>query len=135
MRTAAGILIILLGIFSFLAPTGVADAIALERALAIGGVDIIERVAAIRADINTQTILVVILLQVLIVGGGICTLIRRDYWWAFSAAICSLVAGAVMHRLQTVGSVYSFIYIPIAVLAIILLVNRREEFAKRPPSK
>jgi len=129
MRIAAGILMIFLGVFSFLAPTGVADAIALARA------DTIEEFASIRLDINTQTILVVLLLQVLIVGGGICTLLKRAYWWAFSAAIGSVVAGIVMHRLHTVGSVYSFLYIPIALLVLILLVNRKGEFLKLPPSE
>lgn len=125
MRIAAGILMILLGVFSFLAPTGAADAIALARA------DTIEEFVSIRLDINTQTILVVLLLQVLIVGGGICTLLKRAYWWAFSAAIGSVATGIVMHRLHTVGSVYSFLYVPIAFLALILLVNRKGEFQSR----
>lgn len=122
MRIAAGILIIVLGVLSFMVPAAVADTIAWQRATSW------DEYVSIRLDIGVQMALPTLLLIILIVGGGICALRKKVYWWALSAAIASVVGGITLF-LTTVGSVYfGLIYLPIAVLALVLLVKRRRDF-------
>ena len=66
MRIAAGSLIIVLGVFSFLVPGAVEDAIAWGRATSW------DEYFSIRQDIGVQMALPTLLLIVFIVGGGIC---------------------------------------------------------------
>jgi hypothetical protein len=122
MRRAAGILIIVLGVLSFMIPGAVADAIAWGRATSW------DEYFSIRQDIGVQIALPTLLLIVFIVGGGICALRKKVYWWALSAAIASVVGGITLF-LTTVGSAYfGMMYTPIAVLALVLLVKRRQDF-------
>ena len=129
MRVVAGILIIVLGVFSFIVPSAVADAIAWGRATSF------DEWIHIRTDIGVQMALPTLLLIVLIVGGGICALTKKAYRWAVSGAIASVVGGIAL-LLTTVGSAYlGVMYTPIAVLALVLLVKRKDEFRKQPANE
>ncbi|OGN97243.1 MAG: hypothetical protein A2Z77_06670 [Chloroflexi bacterium RBG_13_51_36] len=89
----------------------------------------------------------------LIVGGGICTVVKRGYWWAFSGAIGLLVAGSIFAafylaarcyaidgyvdpaiQVLRIGASVGFYNAP-GLLALVFLVKKKGEFLRLPPSE
>ena len=126
MRITAGIFLIILGLLSFMPPMVVANMVAWARSSSI------EEFGSIRLAINPQASLVATLLIVFVVGGGIGALRRKAYRWALSAGIVSIVAGLSLLFLGRVeDALVSVIYIPLALMAVIFLVKRKEQFQGR----
>lgn len=130
---------IIFGVLSVIIPGHIVNVIAWERATSI------EEFIAIQFDMNTQMLLAGLLLIVLIVGGGICTLVKRCYWWAFSGAVFLILAGITAaafwsYGLDPVsgalaGAIIGVLYALPGSLAVIFLVKRKGEFLKLPPSE
>ncbi|MFP3898981.1 MAG: hypothetical protein ACLFVD_06690 [Dehalococcoidia bacterium] len=130
MRIAAGIMLIIIGVFSAGAPQALARAIAMAR---------MESAAAYPSVlIEASTVLVI----GLIVGGGTCILLKRAWWWAFVAGLCAVVVGIITVLfpvftpfrpwvLAIPSDWYIFTGVLVTVLAsllVIFLVKRRGEF-------
>lgn len=122
MRKTAGILMIILGVFSVMVPGSIADMIAWARAASF------EEFRAIRTGMDDQIAFPSLLLMVFIVGSGISALKKKSYWWALSGAIISVIGGITLFMTTVMGSYFGLIGTPIAVLALVLLVSRRGEF-------
>jgi uncharacterized protein YjeT (DUF2065 family) len=108
MRIAAGIMLIVRGIASVIVPEQVAEMIAQTRA---GSYEYFLRT-------STWVVPAGLVLLVFIVGGGICALRREAWGWAFSGAICSMIA---------MGFLWGLLAIP-GLLAVIFLLKRKGEF-------
>ena len=122
MRKAAGIMLIFLGVFSLIAPQAVASAIALARASSA------QEFIIIRAAMSPQASLISTILVVFIVGGAICALKRKAYWWALSAGIASVVAGMTLFLGRGEDALLGILFVPLALVAVIFLVKRSSEF-------
>ena len=139
MRKAAGIMLIVFGALSLIVTGTVQDVIAWEGATSI------EEFASIRFDMGVQAVPAELLLIALIVGGGICTLLKKVYWWAFSGAFCLVLAGitgAAFYASRHAsldgalgGMMTGGLYALPGLLAVIFLAIRKGEFRKPPPSE
>lgn len=134
MRTAAGIILIILGSFSFMIPTSVIDAIAWDRATSYW--DYFDIQYAMSMD---WLIPAYFLLIALFVGAGICTLVKRYYVWAFSGAVSLILAGIILAAFSLLpndspldralaGILMGMLYAIPGLIAVISLVDRADEF-------
>ena len=121
MRIAAGIMLIILGIASLAVPVSVAEMIAQTRT------DSYEDFLELAFSLMTSpwAAIAASVLLGLIVGGGICALRKKAWGWAFSGAICSMIAMGFYHVLFALPG----------LLAVIFLLKRKGEFLKLPPSE
>ncbi|MFO7995603.1 MAG: hypothetical protein R6U93_00420 [Dehalococcoidia bacterium] len=122
MRIAAGILLIVLGVLSVVVPASIADMIAWTRAASY------EQFLVIRRGMDMQIAFPSLLLVLFIVGSGIYALRKKAYWWALSGAILSVIGGITLFMTTVGGAYFGIIITPISVLALVLLVTRREDF-------
>ena len=138
MRKAAGIMLIILGLVSWQVPAQVVNTIAWGRATSI------EDFVRISSEMGTPMVLTGLLLIVLIVGGGICALRKRAYWWALSGAVCLIIAGIILGAFwphfndpggRLAGVLMGVLYALPGLLAVIFLEKRKGEFLKLPPSE
>jgi len=117
MRIAAGILMILVG----------------TDAPAIGGImmemtGMMRMSAELAAELGATMAVIlglVLLALVLTWGGAICAFKRKIYWWAMAGAICAVIIGLLsffMHEF------WGFIFSTMAILALVFLVDRKDEF-------
>jgi|GEM_PF-1211350 len=122
MRIAAGVMLIVFGVLS------------------------VGAVIFIQPPTGSEQAWVALPLMGLIVAGGICALVKRGYWWAFSGAVGLLVVGTIFVafyiaarywgvagpipavtrsvRLAAAGALYN---LP-GLLALVFLVKRKGEF-------
>lgn len=119
MRKAAGIMLIITGIASVVVPGQVAEMIARTRAGSY------EEFLELSWSLSTSLVPLGLALLALIVGGGICALMKKAWGWALAAAICSMIA---------MGFSAVFFALP-GLLALIFLIKRKGEFQKLPPSE
>lgn len=139
MRKAAGIMLIIFGGLSFMVPSRIVGVIAWVRASSI------EEWLDIQLEMNTGMLLTALLLTIVIVGGGICTLVKRYYGWAFSGAVCLILAGITVAAFWSLdlepiggalaGVLMGVLYAVPGLLAVIFLVERKGEFQRLPPSE
>ena len=122
MRKASGVMLIFLGVLSFVAPQAVANSMALARASSA------QEFIIIRAAMSPQASLISTILVVFIVGGAICALKRKAYWWALSAGIASVVAGMTLFLGRGEDALLGILFVPLALVALIFLVKRSSEF-------
>ena len=127
MRIAAGILLIVLGIFSIGAPTQV-----LQMIVVATGVPIVIT--------NGVWLALAIIHLVLMVRGGVCALKRRDWRWSLLAAIYCVVINYVVivsngwyAIIQGFGSpvlegLTAYVVAGLCALPVVFLVKRRGEF-------
>jgi len=100
-------------------PPQVAEVMAWTRA------DSIEAYMSVMIEASDWIVFSTLFLLSLIVGGGICALRKRSWWWPFSGAVCSMIAGALISGLLALPG----------LLAVIFLAVRKGEFRKPPPSE
>jgi len=139
MRKAAGIMLIILGLVSWQVPAQIVNSIAWERATSI------EDFVRISSEMGTPMVLAGLLLIALIVGGGICALRKKAYWWALSGAVCLILAGITLGAFwphfgdpvggRLAGVLMGVLYALPGLLAVMFLEKRKSEFLKLPPSE
>ena len=89
VRIAAGILMIIVGIFSLSTPGMIAQALDLTATEIVG---------------SAWIVCLALFLLGWIGGGGICAFIKKAWWWALSGAICSVLVGVI----YTITSLITF---------------------------
>ena len=119
MRKAAGILTIIAGLVSSVAPYSFVHDMAWRRT------DSPEAAYSFIMAWNGVIVFSSFVILVLTIGGGICALRKKAWGWALSGAICSMIAGALIS---------GFLALP-GLLAVIFLAIRKGEFRKPPPSE
>jgi len=112
-------MLIITGIASVVVPGQVAEMIARTRAGSY------EEFLELSWSLSTSLVPLGLALLALIVGGGICALMKKAWGWALAAAICSMIA---------MGFSAVFFALP-GLLALIFLIKRKGEFQKLPPSE
>lgn len=130
MRIAAGIMLMIIGVFSAGAPQALARAIAMAR---------MESPTAYPAVLIEALTVVII---GLVVGGGTCILLKRAWWWAFVAGLCAVMVGVItvlFPRYAPFGpwillipaGWYTFTGVLVTLLSsllVVFLVKRRNDF-------
>ncbi|MFO7997328.1 MAG: hypothetical protein R6U93_09405 [Dehalococcoidia bacterium] len=130
MRIAAGIVLMIIGVFSAGAPQALATAIAMAR--------MESPTAYPAAFIEALTVLMI----GLVVGGGTCVLLKRAWWWAFVASLCAVVVGVItvlfphyapfgpwILLIPTGWYVFTGVLVTLlSALLVVFLVKRRNEF-------
>ena len=138
MRKAAGIILIILGLFSWQVPAQVVNTIAWGRATSI------EDFVRISSEMGIPMVLIGVLLVVVIVGAGISALRKRAYWWALSGAVCLIIGGIVLGVFwphfgdpagMLAGVLVGMLFALPGLLAVIFLEKRKGEFLTLPPSE
>lgn len=112
MRIAAGIMLIIAGLLSSVAPYSLAQRIAWR---------LTDSPEAAYSFITAWSGLIVFssfVILVLTIGGGICALRKKAWGWALAGAICSMIAGSLISGLLALPG----------LLAAIFLVKRKGEF-------
>jgi len=122
VRIAAGILMIIVGLTLPGLTQTVVELIA-ETVASILEADPVETVFSL----GKWTVLPVILLLGLTVGGGICAFLKKHWWWALSGAICSVFIGFAM----LIFPVFGLIFPPMGVLAVVFVCRRKREWESR----
>lgn len=112
MRKAAGILTIIAGLASSVAPYSFVHDMALRRT------DSPDAAYSFIVAWNGVIVLSGILILVLTIGGGVCALRGKAWLWALSGAVCCMIA----------MTFYSIFFALPGLLAVIFLAIRRSEF-------
>lgn len=132
MRKAAGIMLIILGLFSWQVPTQVVNTIAWGRATSI------EDFVRISSEIGTPLFPISLLLVVVIVGAGISALRKRARWWALSGAVCLIIGGIILGVFwphfgdpagMLAGVLVGMLFAIPGLLAVVFLEKRKAEFS------
>ena len=136
MRKAAGIMLIVVGFLSFAVPHGLIEEVGLRL------IDSTESLASFMMSASGFIVLSSLVFAVWTIGGGICALIKKSWWWALSGAIGCVIGGVIYATLSLlmIPPIYSTVagalgaafigtigMIP-GILAIIFLIKRRDNF-------
>ena len=141
MRIAAGIMMIVVGFFSFVVPQGLTEEVGLRISGSTG--DLASFMMASSGSIVFSSII----FAVLTIGGGICALAKKSWWWALSGAICCVILGVIDAMISLLrippfyhnvagavgASLIGVIGIIGGILAVIFLIKRRGIFDYQPP--
>jgi len=136
MRIAAGIMMIVVGFLSFAVPQGLTEEVGLRL------IDSTESLASFMMATSGFIVFSSLVFAVLTIGGGICALIKKSWWWALSGAIGCVIIGVIYAMLSllrippfyhnvagAVGAATIGIIGMIAgILAIVFLIRRRDNF-------
>jgi hypothetical protein len=136
MRIAAGILMIIASAMSIVVPSDLTSEVGLRVT------DSTEAYVSFMLASNSLIVPLSLVLLVFIVGGGICALRKKVWWWALAGAIgCTIlgVADATLSLLQipplyhdvagAMGITFvGTIAMLAGILAIIFLIKRKGEF-------
>lgn len=142
MRIAAGIMMIIVGLFfSIAVPQGLTEEVGLRVT------DSSEAYVSFMMASSGFIVFSSLAFGVLTVGGGICALVKKSWWWALSGAIGCVILGVISAMLSllrippfyhnvagAVGAVgIGFLCVIAGILAIIFLIKRRGIFGYQLP--
>jgi len=119
MRKAAGIMLIIAGLISLVFLHGtlmdwIIPSPTFENAHLIGVVLLLDAVLSLG----------------LIMGGGICALRKKHWWWALSAAIFCIVVGIVIFTDPALRQFWSPMVILMGTVAVVFVCLRRRDWQK-----
>lgn len=140
MRIAAGILLILAGFMSIAVPQGLTEEVGLRLVGPTGSLTSFMMASSGFIAVSG------LMLLVLTVGGGICALVKRSWWWALLGAIACVILGAIWAMLSLLripplyhnvagavgAATVGILHIIAGLLAAIFLVNSKDSFMRTP---
>ena len=117
MRIAAGILMIIAGLISLIFFYGtlmdwIAPPTTFEALPLTGGILLLDFFLSLG----------------LIMGGGICALIKKHWWWVLSGAICSIFVGIVIFTDPVLRQFWSPMEILMGTVAVVFVCLRKREW-------
>lgn len=141
MRIAAGIMTIVVGLLSFIVPQGLTQEVGLRLSASTGDL------ASFMMGASGFVIFLSLVFAILTIGGGICALAKKSWWWALYGAIGCVILGVVdaIRSLLMIPPLYhnvagalgvaiiGLLSMIAGILAIIFLIERKTVFEHHLP--